>query len=176
MSDRDHIPMEVQRAVLVEAGHRCAIPTCRQPTTEFAHIVPYAQTRDNSFENLIALCRNCHKRYDDGEIDRKAIRQYNQNLGILNSRYSDFERRVFQSIFDTGRRSLVVAGGFDILLQNAVKDGFLTLDEDSLAVVPAIGYVNDHGKNEDFPLALSYNVTDEGIDFVNRYVRGEDLS
>jgi len=48
---RDTIPAEVKRAVLVEAGHRCAIPTCRATTTEIAHIVPWAETQDNSFEN-----------------------------------------------------------------------------------------------------------------------------
>ena len=57
---RDTISAEVKRAVLVEAGHRCAIPTCRATTTEIAHIVPWAETQDHSFENLIALCPNCH--------------------------------------------------------------------------------------------------------------------
>jgi hypothetical protein len=51
---RDHIPADVKRAELVEAGHRCAIPTCRATTTEVAHIVPWSETNDNSFENLIA--------------------------------------------------------------------------------------------------------------------------
>jgi predicted restriction endonuclease len=96
MSGRPAVPAEVERRVLVEAGHRCAIPTCRHPTTEIAHIVPWSQTHDNSFENLIALCPNCHTRYDQKkEIDQRSIRIYKQNLGILNSRYSEFERRVF---------------------------------------------------------------------------------
>ena len=42
--------------VLVEAGLRCAIPTCRHPTTEIADIVPESQNHDDSFENLLALC------------------------------------------------------------------------------------------------------------------------
>ena len=49
--NRDSIPAQVKRAVLVESGHRCAIPTCRATTTEIAHIVPWAETQDNSFEN-----------------------------------------------------------------------------------------------------------------------------
>jgi hypothetical protein len=52
---RDAIPTDIKRAVLVEAGHRCAIPTCRATTTEIAHIVPWAESQDSSFENLIAL-------------------------------------------------------------------------------------------------------------------------
>ena len=60
----DHPGAEIKRMVLVEAGHRCAIPSCRHPTTEIAHIVSESQSHDDSFENLIALCPNCHTRYD----------------------------------------------------------------------------------------------------------------
>src|SRR4051812_13216058 len=38
---RDPLPADVKRAILVEAGHRCAIPTCGAATTEVAHIVPW---------------------------------------------------------------------------------------------------------------------------------------
>ena len=78
---RDAIPAEVKRAVLVEAGHRCAISTCRATTTEIAHIEPWAETKDHSFDNLIALCPNCHTRYDaNKEIDRKSMRMYKEAL------------------------------------------------------------------------------------------------
>ena len=82
---RDNIPVNVIRAVLVESGHRCAIPTCRATTTEIAHIVPWAKSHDNSFENLIALCPNCHTRFDQKkDIDHLAMKMYKHNLGILN--------------------------------------------------------------------------------------------
>jgi len=81
----------------VEAGHRCAIPTCRSTTTEIAHIVPWAESHDNSFENLIALCPNCHTRFDQGkEIDQLSIKAYKHNLGILTNRYGEFERRLLK--------------------------------------------------------------------------------
>ena len=79
--NRDAIPADIKRAVLVEAGHRYAIPTCRATTTEIAHIVPWAETQDNSFENLIALCPNFHARFDQKkEIDRKSIKCTNTTL------------------------------------------------------------------------------------------------
>ena len=37
MSDRPVIPLRLERAVKIEAGHRCAIPTCRHPKVEMAH-------------------------------------------------------------------------------------------------------------------------------------------
>lgn len=83
MQRRD-ISEATKRLVLVEAGHRCAIPTCRQTTTEIAHIIPWAKTQDDSSSNLIALCPTCHTRYDQKkEIDLKSMQMYKQNL--LNS-------------------------------------------------------------------------------------------
>ena len=74
MSDRPAIPLALERAVKIEAGHRCAIPTCRYPRVEVAHIVPWAEVREHTLENLIALCPNCHDLYDkDKKIDQKSM-------------------------------------------------------------------------------------------------------
>ena len=155
------VPMARQRMVLFEAGHRCAIPTCRHRTTEIAHILPESQGHDDTFENLIALCPSCRKK----EIDRQSMRMYKRNLGILNSRYSDFERRVFDQIAETDRRSFIVEAGLEIALLHAVNDGLLRRVE----LVPV---AVQRGEQTDY----KYEVTDEGVDFVNRYVRGEDIS
>src|SRR5215470_7407008 len=93
---RRAIPADVKRAVLVEAGHRCAIPACRQIPPEIAHIVPWKNVQRHDFENLIALCPTCHTRFDAGQIDRLAMRQYKANLALLNSRYGEMERRVLE--------------------------------------------------------------------------------
>ncbi|MDH2387631.1 HNH endonuclease [Streptomyces sp. HNM0663] len=93
---RPDIPTGLRRAVLVEAGHRCAIPTCRQVPVEIAHITPWAKTKEHKFDNLIALCPTCHTRYDRGEMDRKSMLQYKQNLEVLNGRYTDVERQLLK--------------------------------------------------------------------------------
>jgi len=155
------VVMARKRMALVEAGHRCAIPTCRHPTTETAHIMPESESDDESFANLIALCEKCQKK----EIDRQSIRGYKRNLAILNSRYSEFERRVFDQIAETDRRSFIVEPGFEILLLHAVNDGLLKRVE--LAPV---------GAQRGEPTQYTYEVTDEGLDFINRYVCGEDIS
>lgn len=80
---RTHLPINLKRRVLVEAGHRCAIPTCRDTTTEIAHIVPYSKVKAHTFDNLIALCPNCHTRFDKGEIDFKSIIIYKSNLSLF---------------------------------------------------------------------------------------------
>jgi hypothetical protein len=161
LSAFERVLMARKRMALVEAGHRCAIPTCRHPTTETAHIVHESENDDESFANLIALCPECQEK----EIDAQAIRGYKRNLAILNSRYSEFERRVFDQIAETDRRSFVVESGFDILLLHAVNDGLLRRVE--LAPV---------GAQRGEPTQQTYEVTDEGVDFIHRYVCGEDIS
>ncbi|WIW88939.1 HNH endonuclease [Sphingobium sp. V4] len=88
---RPPIPAEVKRRVLVEAGHRCAIPTCRHIETEIHHIVPWHLCKAHEYENLIALCANCHRRADRGEIDRKALRLYKFNLRFAHDKFSQIE-------------------------------------------------------------------------------------
>jgi hypothetical protein len=148
-----------KRMALAEAGHRCAIPTCRHPTTEIAHIE--SQTHDDSFKNLIALCPKCRGK----EIDAQTMSMYKHNLEVLNSRYSDFERRIFDQIAETDQRSFVVEAGLEIPLLRAVNDGLLKRVE--LAPV---------GGQRGEPAHYTYEVTDQGLDFIHRYVCGEDIS
>ena len=172
--NRDPVPAEVKRAVLVEAGHRCAIPTCRATTTEIAHIVPWAETQDNSFENLIALCPNCHTRFDQKkEIDRLSIKMYKHNLGILNNRYGEFERRLFEVLAKTGDRVFVLGAAGDLLVANAVKDGFF---EDKK--VEGMGFLvkSSDGFEKNFPMTFTYWVTDAGVEFIRRVANGADIA
>jgi hypothetical protein len=73
---RPSIPAEIQRRVLVECGYRCAIPQCGNPQVDLHHIIPWHQCKEHSADNLIPLCPNCHRRADNGEIDRKALLIY----------------------------------------------------------------------------------------------------
>jgi hypothetical protein len=105
-------------------------------------------------------------RYDQNkEIDRQPIRVYQRNLGILHSRYFDFERRVFDQIAETDRRSFIVEAGFEVLLLPAVQDGLLKRVELSPVAI-------QRGE----PTHHKYEVTDAGLNFVSRYIQGEDIS
>lgn len=90
-NNRPAIPADIQRAVILEAGGRCAIPRCNWPTVELAHIVPWEKVQKHEFSNIIALCPNCHTGYDNAtsRIDLKAMRQIKANLATLNARYGD---------------------------------------------------------------------------------------
>jgi hypothetical protein len=66
---------------------------------------------------------------------------------------------------ETDRRSFIVEAGLEIPLLHAVNYGLLKRVE--LAPVAI-----QRGEPTDY----KYEVTDEGLDFVNRYIRGEDIS
>lgn len=61
MSDRPAIPEQTKRDLLFECRYRCAC-CCEPVSLEKAHIDPWCKSKDNSFENLVVLCANCHTR------------------------------------------------------------------------------------------------------------------
>ena len=127
--NRPAIPAELRRAVEVEAGHRCAISTCRATSAlEVHHITEWATVKEHAFDNLILLCANCHARITRGEIDRKAAMTYKANLSMVANRYSDLERRVLEEfIQDPSLEHLEIDVSHRLLLLYLVRDGLLTL-------------------------------------------------
>ena len=126
--DRPPIPLPLEREVLMEAGHRCAIPTCKQTPVEICHIIPYSQVLKHEFDNLIALCPNCHTRYDRKQIDLTSMQQYKANLSVINGRYSDFEQRILRYFLEHPESKeirLPLSGNMDIQVMNLVKDEYL---------------------------------------------------
>ncbi|MES3092735.1 HNH endonuclease signature motif containing protein [Sphingomonas aerolata] len=123
---RPPIPADIKRRVLVEAGHRCAIPTCRYIETELHHIVPWSQSKVHEYDNLIALCANCHRRADRGEIDRKSLRLYKFNLRFAHDKFSQIELDI---IFELGRlgvgQALLWPKTSIIMLKRALDSGYI---------------------------------------------------
>jgi len=97
---RPSIPAELKRRVLIEAGHRCAIPTCRFIEVDAHHIIPWAKCKKHEYENLIALCPNCHRRVRKGDIDRKSLRIYKANLRFAMDKYSQFEMDILYELLN----------------------------------------------------------------------------
>lgn len=92
---RPPIPADIRRAVLVESGHRCAIPHCGQTELDVHHIIPWETCQKHEYSNLITLCVLCHRRVHSGQIDRKSLFIYKQRLidafGAINFNRSDSE-------------------------------------------------------------------------------------
>ncbi len=166
MNDRAAIPDPLRRQVLLEAGHRCAIPTCKQVPVDIAHIQPWAECKTHEFENLIALCPTCHRRYDRNEIDRKSMLTYKRNLSLIAGRYGDLERRVLDYFIEQpGSSEVVLPGGLDLLLAYLVRDGLL----------------RDTGKTgsvwiSGIPAHKVYALTDQGHELIKRWREARELT
>ena len=166
MESRPAIPMAIKRKILMEAGHRCAIPTCKQTPVELAHIVPWSTVKEHTFENLIALCPTCHTRFDRGDIDKKSIEQYKLNLNIINNKYGDFERRVLEFFAEnTQENQLWLPGGLDIMLMYLLKDN-LIIDTGETSGVIISG----------MPSQKLYELTTDGRLYVNEWLKGHAIT
>lgn len=68
---RESIHENIKRRLYAESMGRCMNPSCQKELfindgdiVEKAHIRPYCKDADNSYENLIILCPNCHTEFD----------------------------------------------------------------------------------------------------------------
>ena len=125
---RPPIPAELRRRVLVEAGHRCAIPTCRYIDVDVHHIVPWTQCLAHEYENLIALCPNCHRRADRGEIDRKSLRVYKLNLRFVHDKFSQVEMDLLFDLYKLPVGEVALwPPVMHILIRRVVEAGYLNI-------------------------------------------------
>ena len=80
------IPINIERKLYAESMGRCMNPDCKCDLFtdsgnmgEKAHITPHYETADNSFENLIVLCPNCHTNFDkNSTFTQDTVRQWKQ--------------------------------------------------------------------------------------------------
>ncbi len=77
MSNRPAIPLEIQRELLFECRYLCAA-RCEPVSLEKAHIIPWSETQDHSFENLVVLCANCHTASHAEKWPESHLRRFKQ--------------------------------------------------------------------------------------------------
>ena len=176
-----HIPNSLKRRLLEEAGYRCAVPTCRATDPlQFEHIEGWAETREHNFEDMIILCANCHSRVTSKKINKSAIKTYKHNLAILTGRYSLFEMRILESLFKDGPKAPIEVAG-TITVSQWVLVAFS--DQYHLKGLIDDKLVNFTGSNwgkepidPEFPNRAFVNLTPKGVEFVNSYFSGREIS
>ncbi|MDZ7798428.1 MAG: HNH endonuclease signature motif containing protein [Patescibacteria group bacterium] len=156
--NRTKIPANLKRKVLVEAGHRCAIPTCRNIVVDIHHIVPWSKVKKHEYSNLIALCPNCHRLAEQGKIDRKSLRMYKSNLIYLYDRFSAFEIDV---LFELNRippgQAMQFPSYLILLVKRIIEAGFIKWIQ-----TPAGVKIGGMKSNPDY-----LQITDKGSEFID---------
>ena len=90
---RPPIPSCVRDYLKVEAGGGCARCLTGTPLEE-AHIEPWETSRSHHHHNLIRLCRNCHRSFDEGVILRAEIERIKTRcVDAVQRRLSSFRPR-----------------------------------------------------------------------------------
>lgn len=168
------IPNELERALMLEAGYRCAVPICRMAhPLHIDHIDDYAKVLRHEFSNMIVLCANCHGLKGEGprRLDRKALRQLKASLSIVNGRYNDIERRILEHFIDSGPDTYIALPGAEILYGYLVKDAVIVPDDRAQASLSVAGLtgVNDHF------ITRGYRLTDYGRQLVARLVENQPI-
>jgi len=154
---RPSIPTELRRRVLIEAGHRCAIPTCRYIDVDVHHIVPWERCKKHEYKNLIALCPNCHKRAERGEIDRKSLRRYKANLRFVMEKYSQFEMDVLFELHKVeSNKGLPIPPYLRLLIKRILDAEFIRISSlygksvevqiGDISIVPDLILITDKGR------------------------------
>jgi hypothetical protein len=65
---RPNVPAATKRALIREAGRKCANPGCANRLVELHHIRKWAVYRTNDAEHMIALCPACHENVERGGL------------------------------------------------------------------------------------------------------------
>ncbi len=168
-----YIPAEIRRAVLLEAGHACAIPTCHFPATEFAHIEPFAVVKKHEVSNIVALCPNHHHLYDQRKaIDRKSMKTYKLKLQLLNNRYTKYELRLLTLLAE---KPMVLASG-EIETMGLLMDGIIenakTFETQSIVVTDNATGIKTF--EDQFVQSFAARLTQKGRDFISTWKSSTD--
>ena len=85
---RKKIPDYVVRQVLIEAGYRCGVPTCRNILAiDLHHLVRVSDGGKDESANLLALSPNCHALHYRGTIPQEAFYAWKQVLVSLSAAF-----------------------------------------------------------------------------------------
>lgn len=157
MENRPPIPVEIRRIVLVEAGHRCAIPTCRHIDVDVHHIIPWETCKKHEYENLIALCPNCHRRaHKNGEIDRKSLLLYKANLRFTHDRFSQLEVDILFLLNKIPDLKEMWAPFNKLLLKRLIDSQYIVYEE-----TPAGVFIGGMKTNPDY-----MQISEKGLEYI----------
>lgn len=122
------------------------------------HIVPWREVGEHNYEDLIALCPNCHRRADRGEIDRKSLYAYKELLRDAMDRFSKLE---VDFLFTNARvqRCDFYPYYMKIFFERLLDAGYVKMTEGNSCAVASV-------KNGIFTTPIQLHVTEAGRAYV----------
>jgi hypothetical protein len=117
-------------------------------------IVPWAQCQAHEYDNLIALCPNCHTLAEAGKIDRKSLRIYKANLRFAHDKFSYLEVDLLTELNKLPPKQGLMWPQFNFMLIKRIVDaGYVTITPKNVSVhiggmpsAPDILQITDKGR------------------------------
>ena len=190
-----YIPEAIKRKLLEETQFRCAFCLLSIEQifddsnffhfAENAHIQPHNESLDNSFENLICLCPNCHKKFDknrdrDNSVSRlKALKSH---WFVASGNYSKLELDCLFDLFRGKPRPWIFTAQFSsskggkpfnkLYFSVPTKQGYLF---QNLISNRLVDYVKQQGAFSGNSLILGDNLPAEDTLLILLNEKGEDF-
>lgn len=110
---RKSLSVSTRMLVLHESGYKCANPVCRTILTLDIHHLEYiSDGGDNSIDNLLAICPNCHALHHRGVIPVESLRAWKLILLSLNE---GFDKNSIDILLTLKTTDYIVVSGEGIL-------------------------------------------------------------
>lgn len=143
-TSRKMIPSQVDRRLWAESAGKCMNPDCcadlfsgNGDIAERAHIIPYCESADNTFDNLVLICPNCHTNFDkNGSFTADEVREWKSSRRaevnrLFGKAFSSFDelrqavvpllernRSIYENYYLNGKRELWETFEREIIVNN----------------------------------------------------------
>jgi hypothetical protein len=172
--EKKKVPLDIRSQVLHEAAYQCSNPICRSLLTlDIHHIDKVSNGGNNSSENLIALCPNCHRRFHNEEIPIETIKSWKYHLLALNEAFNKDAINYLLLLYNV--KSIFVRSEGLLKFAALIASGNILLEkcrhEESIEI--------DHFLNKAKPtLVNGYNVTlsPKGTMLIENWINGKQIT
>lgn len=157
--ERKNLAPSVALKVLIEAGYRCAVPTCRNTLAmDMHHLWQFSAGGGDNVANLIALCSYCHDLHHRGTIPADALYVYKSLLVSLGQAFdvAGIDNLLFLRLPDN--EPLIVSG-----------DGVLTF---ARLIASGLAKFSLEANNNGQLVTYSISLTEKGAHLIAAWLSG----
>ena len=169
---RKAIRLDVKLLVLHEAGYKCGNPVCRHVLTLDIHHLTYVSNEgQDTPDNLLPLCPNCHALHHKGEIPEASVRAWKMLLLALNEA---FDRRSVDILLALDKKGQIkrLTGDGVIKLAPLMAAGMVKIGESSHEITGSFALQSFNQHEQMYVAELS----DKGKLLVDGWKKGDQAA